>query len=91
MFPNLISCCFKLVLYDASLVVYAFPDQLGTLDVGEFIVPIPYVKQIKVKIHPIFYVNDLFPFVFSLYDVSVYLGPPFGLYILYVMHEVSNA
>ena len=61
------------------------------MDVGEFIVPIPYVKQIKVKLHSVFYVNDLFPFVFSLYDVFVYLSPSFGLYILYVMHEVSNA
>ena len=64
---------------------------IGDMDVGEFIVPIPYVKQINVKLHSVFYVNDLFPFVFSLYDMSVYLGPSFRLYILYVMHEVSNA
>ena len=38
---------------------------IGDMDVGEFIVPIPYVKQIKVKLHPAFDVNGLFPFVFS--------------------------
>jgi len=64
---------------------------IGDMDVGEFIVPIPYVKQIKVKLHPAFDVNGLFPFVFSLYDVCVYLGPSFGLYILYEILSFSNA
>ena len=27
---------------------------IGDMDVGEFIVPIPYVKYINVKIHPVF-------------------------------------
>ena len=58
------------------------------MDAGEFIVPIPYVKQIKVKLHPVFYVNDLFPFVFSLYDVSgLCISGPF----LWALHIVCDA